>query len=92
MPGRLSIAARGTRPDSASVTHSSGTGSWSPSPNRGVKIDTTALTNDTTLTWTPGTGTGTATSYEILWRPTIEPLWQRVIPVGAARTATIDLS
>lgn len=78
----------------AGVTRVNAATLWSlasaPGMPTGVKIDTTALTNDTTLTWTPGTGT--ATSYEILWRPTIEPLWQRVIPVGAARTATIDLS
>ncbi|GAA1913056.1 M20/M25/M40 family metallo-hydrolase [Nocardioides lentus] len=55
-----------------------------------VTVDTTQLTNDTTLTWSPGTGG--ATSYEVVWRPTEEPLWEKVIDVGDTTTATVDLS
>ena len=78
----------------AGVARVNGAALWSlaqaPGMPTDVKVDTTALTNDTTLRWTPGSGA--TSSYEIVWRPTIEPLWQRVIPVGNATTATIDLS
>ncbi|WP_370288967.1 M20/M25/M40 family metallo-hydrolase [Nocardioides sp.] len=58
-----------------------------------VRIDTTVLTNDTRLTWAPGSGE--ISGYEIVWRPSAEPLWQRAIAVrggAGAREATIDLS
>ncbi|WP_139981389.1 M28 family metallopeptidase [Nocardioides litoris] len=55
-----------------------------------VVVDTSDLTNDSTLRWSPGSGE--AASYEVVWRPTAEPLWQRVVPVGRATEATIDLS
>jgi Zn-dependent M28 family amino/carboxypeptidase len=56
-----------------------------------VVVDTSALTNDTTLRWTRGDDPELA-GYEVVWRPTIAPLWTHVIPVGDTDTATIDLS
>jgi hypothetical protein len=54
-----------------------------------VRVNITNLTNDTTLTWTVDPA---AASYEIVWRPTTEPLWTHRIPVGKVETATVDLS
>jgi Zn-dependent M28 family amino/carboxypeptidase len=62
-----------------------------PGVPEGVVVDTSALTNDTTLRWTRGADAELA-GYEVVWRPTIAPLWTHVIPVGDTTTATIDLS
>ncbi len=55
-----------------------------------VRVNTTTLTNDTTLTWTPGSGN--PAGYEVVWRPTSEQLWTHVIPVGNTTSTTINLS
>jgi hypothetical protein len=60
-----------------------------PGTPRNVVVDTALLTNDTKLTWTLDP---TAASYEIVWRPTTEPVWTHRIPVGKVGTATVDLS
>jgi hypothetical protein len=77
----------------ARVARVNGAAMWSlsaaPGTPRNVKVDTTQLTNDTTLTWTVDPS---AASYEVVWRPTIEPFWTHRIPVGKTGTATIDLS
>jgi hypothetical protein len=62
-----------------------------PGLPEGVIVDTSVLTNDTTLHWTRGSVAELA-GYEVVWRPTIAPLWTHVIPVGDTDTATIDLS
>jgi peptidase M28-like protein len=56
-----------------------------------ARIDTTQLTNSTTLTWRPSTAPDIA-GYEVVWRETTAPDWTNVIPVGNVTTATIDLS
>ena len=56
-----------------------------------VKVVTSVLTNDTQLTWTRGTEPDLA-GYEVVWRPTTEDDWTRVIAVGDVTTATINLS
>jgi hypothetical protein len=63
--------------------------SAAPGTPRHVVVDTTALTNDTTLTWTVDPA---AAAYELVWRPTTEPEWTHRIPVGKVGTATVDLS
>lgn len=77
----------------ARVARVNGAALWSlataPGTPRDVVVDTTALTNDTTLRWTRDPA---ATGYEVVWRPTTEPTWTHVIPVGAVSGATIDLS
>lgn len=55
-----------------------------------VRIDTSGLTNDSTLRWQPGTGD--TAGYEVVWRPTDAPLWEKVVPVGSGTEATVDLS
>ena len=60
-----------------------------PGTPRDVVIDTSVLTNDTTLRWTPDPA---AVGYEAVWRPTTEAEWTHAIPVGTGGTATIALS
>jgi hypothetical protein len=62
-----------------------------PGTPKNVVIDTTQLTNDSTLRWTRGTEPDLA-GYEIVWRPCTEPDWTMMIPVGDVTTATVDLS
>ena len=62
-----------------------------PSTPRGVVIDTTQLTNETTLRWQAGTEADLA-GYEVLWRESTAPDWTHVIDVGKVSTVTIDLS
>ncbi|KAH6680430.1 peptidase M28 [Halenospora varia] len=60
-----------------------------PESPRNVTVDTAALTNKSTLFWQKVLG---AVEYEIVWRPTDEPFWTHVIPVGDVVTATVDIS
>ena len=62
-----------------------------PGTPRGVVIDTTQLTNTTTLRWTPNTEPDLA-GYEVLWRETTAPDWEHVVAAGNVSTVTIDLS
>ncbi|MFI7599775.1 M20/M25/M40 family metallo-hydrolase [Actinoplanes sp. NPDC049681] len=62
-----------------------------PGTPKGVIIDTTRLTNDTTLRWQPSTSADLA-SYEVVWRETTAADWQHVLPVGNVTAVTIDLS
>jgi hypothetical protein len=62
-----------------------------PGTPKGVVIDTTGLTNSTTLRWTAGTDADLA-GYEVLWRETTAPDWQHVLAVGNVTTVAIDLS
>jgi hypothetical protein len=62
-----------------------------PGTPAGVRISTSALTNDTELSWPRGTDPGLA-GYEVVWRETTAPDWTRAIPVGDVTTATIPLS
>jgi Peptidase family M28 len=62
-----------------------------PAVPQGVVIDTSQLTNDTTLRWQRGTEPDLA-GYEVVWRETTEPTWSRVIAVGDVATVTVHLS
>ncbi len=62
-----------------------------PGTPKGVVIDTTRLTNDTTLRWQRGTEPDLA-GYEVVWRETTAPDWQHTIPAGDVTTVTVDLS
>ncbi len=79
----------------ARVARVNGAALWSmaqaPGFPTGVVVDTSVLTNDTTLRWTHGDDPELA-GYEVVWRPTIAPFWTHVIPVGDVDTATVDLS
>ncbi|MFD0521621.1 hypothetical protein [Paractinoplanes durhamensis] len=54
-------------------------------------IDTTQLTNETTLRWQPNPEPD-LTGYELLWRETTAPDWTHTLDVGSVTTATVDLS
>ncbi|MCP2323748.1 hypothetical protein HDA40_002255 [Hamadaea flava] len=62
-----------------------------PGTPKAVKIDTSALTNKSTLRWTRGSEPDLA-GYEIVWRESSAPDWTHVVEVGDVTTATIDLS
>ncbi|WP_203797643.1 M20/M25/M40 family metallo-hydrolase [Paractinoplanes tereljensis] len=62
-----------------------------PGTPKGVVIDTTQLTNATTLRWQANPEPDLA-GYEVLWRETTEPDWTHVLEVGNVTTATVDLS
>jgi hypothetical protein len=62
-----------------------------PGTPKGVVIDTTQLTNETTLRWTLGTEPNLS-GYEVLWRETTAPDWEHVVKVGKVNTVTLDLS
>jgi hypothetical protein len=62
-----------------------------PGTPKGVVIDTTQLTNESTLRWQLGTEPDLA-GYEIVWRDSTAPDWTDVIPVGKVATATVDIS
>ncbi|TDO41657.1 M20/M25/M40 family metallo-hydrolase [Paractinoplanes brasiliensis] len=62
-----------------------------PGMPRGVVIDTTRLTNDTTLRWELGAEPDLA-GYEVVWRETTAPDWEHSRAVGKVTTVTIDLS
>ncbi|WP_426566900.1 M28 family metallopeptidase [Angustibacter sp. McL0619] len=63
----------------------------SPGTPAGVRIDTTALTNDSTLTWTADTA-GDLSGYQVVWRESTQHEWERTVPVGNATEVTLDIS
>ena len=62
-----------------------------PAPPAKVRLLTKELQNDSTLSWEPSPG-GRATGYEVLWRATTSPIWERVQAVGNVTRATLNLS
>jgi Peptidase family M28 len=62
-----------------------------PGTPKNVRVDTTQLTNDTTLLWDRGTEPDLA-GYEVVWRETTAARWTHVIDVGEATRVTVDLS
>lgn len=76
------------------VAKVNGAALWSlgqaPGTPKNAFMNTSILTNNSTLTWTddPNADGG----YEVVWRPTDEPLWSRVIRVGKTNSATVQLS
>ncbi|KAG6832107.1 hypothetical protein H0H87_002746 [Tephrocybe sp. NHM501043] len=78
----------------ARVAKVNGAALWSlaqaPGTPKNVKLDTSALTNNSTLTWTqdPAADGG----YEIVWRASDDAGWSHVVPVGHVGSATLRLS
>lgn len=77
----------------ARVARVNGATLWSlaqaPDTPKNVVLDTSFLTNNSTLTWNAVSG---AVGYEVVWRPSDLPVWTRVIPVGNVTTTTVLLS
>ncbi len=68
-----------------------------PPPPEKVRIVTKALDNGTTLHWAAGSGASAGTAYEIVWRETQAPDWQRSVPAkmqadGDAFSLTVPVS
>jgi hypothetical protein len=59
-----------------------------PATPKEAKIDTTQLTNDTTLTWKANPEPDLA-GYEIVWRESTAPLWEHTVPVGNVTSYTL---
>ncbi|KAI0450516.1 hypothetical protein F5B21DRAFT_508158 [Xylaria acuta] len=81
----------------ARVARVNGAALWSlansPGAPTNARVDTTALTNDSTLYWDPPlAGEGNVAAYEIVWRSTAAPFWTDVVDVGLVNQATLDLS
>ncbi|AXC09556.1 Leucine aminopeptidase-related protein [Acidisarcina polymorpha] len=53
-----------------------------PAPPQNVTIVTKNLDNNTTLHWAAGLGAPANTAYEVVWRETSAPLWQRSLEVA----------
>ncbi len=74
----------------AGVARVNAAGLWSlataPGTPRDVRVNVTDLTNDTTLTWTVDPAAG---GYEVVWRPTTDPVWTHGLRVGQVGTVTI---
>ncbi|KAF3891991.1 Peptide hydrolase [Trichophyton interdigitale] len=65
----------------------------SPGMPRNVRVNTTALSNDSKFTWDPPAGGNALVGgYEIVWRSTTAPFWTHKMEVGMVQEATIDLS
>lgn len=62
-----------------------------PAPPANVHLETKNLENDSTLTWEASPG-GLAASYEVLYRATTSPEWERSQNVGNAMRTTLKLS
>lgn len=77
----------------ARVARVNGAALWSlanaPGTPKNVTIDTSILTNNSTLQWELDPA---AESYEILWRASDIPVWTHVVPVGKTNIATVDVS
>ncbi|MDP9051064.1 MAG: M28 family metallopeptidase [Acidobacteriota bacterium] len=63
-----------------------------PGPPQNVRILTTAVDNNTQLTWAPPAGFPADAHYEIVSRDTTAPTWTTVQPAGRATSITIPVS
>jgi hypothetical protein len=61
---------------------------WAPGTPKNATIDTTQLTNDTTLKWNANPEPDLA-GYEVVWRESTAPLWEHTIRVGNVTTYTL---
>jgi len=62
-----------------------------PAPPANVRLLTKELENDATLTWEPSPG-GLASGYEVVWRATSSPDWEKVQSCGDKTRCTVPLS
>jgi hypothetical protein len=63
-----------------------------PGLPQNVHILTTALDNNTELTWQPPAGAPASTTYEVVWRETDQPTWTDSASAGAALTLKLAVS
>ncbi|KAI1103332.1 Zn-dependent exopeptidase [Jackrogersella minutella] len=79
----------------ARVAKVNGAALWSLASGPGapinVRVDTAALSSNTTLYWDAPTA-GYGGGYEVVWRPTSAPFWTGVLDVGPAIQAVLPMS
>ena len=63
-----------------------------PGEPQNVRILTTALDNNTELTWQPPVGAPANTTYEVVWRETDQPVWTDSEPAGSALSLKLAIS
>jgi hypothetical protein len=63
-----------------------------PGEPQNVKVLTTALDNNTQLTWEAPKGFPAGASYEVVWRDTSAPLWTNAKSVGTNTSVTLPTS
>ncbi|KAI1493180.1 hypothetical protein F5X96DRAFT_623285 [Biscogniauxia mediterranea] len=81
----------------ARVARVNGAALWSlagsPGVPTNVRIDTSALGNNSTFYWDPpAAGEAAVGAYEVVWRATNAPFWTDVVDVGLVNEVTLDLS
>lgn len=64
---------------------------WAPAAPKGVRLDASGLTNDSTLEWTASDDPEVA-GYRVVWRDTDVATWQQSRDVGKVTRATLPVS
>ncbi|MFG6460350.1 M28 family metallopeptidase [Roseateles sp. DXS20W] len=64
---------------------------WAPAPPKGVRLDASGLTNDSTLEWQASDDPEVA-GYRVVWRDTDSATWQQARDVGKATRVTLPVS
>jgi hypothetical protein len=64
---------------------------WAPAPPKGVRLDASGLTNDSTLEWQASDDPEVA-GYRIVWRDTDSATWQQSRDVGRTTRVTLPVS
>lgn len=65
---------------------------FAPGVPQDVHVETNSLDNKTVLTWIAPVGAPQGTTYEIVWRPTDQPLWTMAQNAGAATRIELPVS
>ncbi|WP_035346984.1 M28 family metallopeptidase [Edaphobacter aggregans] len=65
---------------------------FAPGVPQNVHIETTALDNNTVLSWTPPAGMPAGATYEVVWRPTDQPTWTMAQSAGATTSIKLPIS
>lgn len=63
-----------------------------PGAPRDVRVLTTALDNNTELTWSAPEGFPAGATYEVVWRDTDAPTWTTFVSAGAATSIKLPIS
>lgn len=64
---------------------------WAPAPVKGLRLDASGLTNDSTLEWAASDDPEVA-GYRIVWRDTDSATWQQFKDVGKSTRVTLQVS
>ncbi len=69
-----------------------GTLAAAPGAPQNVHILTTALDNNSEFTWDAPAGATASVTYEVVWRPTDQPLWTTYASAGSAHSLKLAVS